>query len=369
MLTRAPLRRSAVSTEPIMERLFPALLARGSAVPTRPRARPLSALLLALCLPACASQGDTRARGGARPLASEQTAALAAFPSGRAVLHVGDGPALFARGSRLTRPVGFVRDANLRIVRVGPSGIADVVVEGALEVRAEARVDALALRVQRRGQLRGTPVFLAPGDVVQVVGPGEKPERLRVRAAPRVGGLARTAHEGTYPVTGLAADPPPPTAAGPEPGARFELAPRTPLTLRDRAGGTTSAVVPAGEAALPVEVLFEEAGFRAVRVGEGPYLVGFTDAQLSPASAVAKATGEEASSAGVPRALAREPGELVRVSVGTELSFDGQPLARFRRQGYARVLTRFDNGEVDVFAAVDDQVAVRGLVRADRLSP
>jgi hypothetical protein len=369
MLTRAPLRRSAVSTEPIMERLFPALLARGSAVPTGSRARPLPALLLALCLPACASGGPASGRGAMRPLAYEQNAALPAFPSGRAVLHVGDGPALFARGSQLTRPVGFVRDADVRILRVGPGGIADVVVEGGLEVRAEARVDALALRVQRRGQLRGTPVFLAPGDVVQVVGVGEKPERLRVRAAPRVGGLTRQAYEGTYPMAGLAAEPPPSSAAGPEPGTRFELAPHTPLTLCDRAGGTASAVLPATEAALPVEVLFEEAGFRAVRVGEGPYLVGFTDAPLSPASAAAAAPAEQASGAGVPRALAREPGELVRVSVGTELSFDGQPLARFRRPGFARVLKRFDNGEVDVFAAVDDQVAVRGLVRADRLSP
>jgi hypothetical protein len=49
--------------------------------------------------------------------------------------------------------------------------------------------------------------------------------------------------------------------------------------------------------------------------------------------------------------------------------FDGQVVARLADRGWARELRRTEDGLVDVFLAVDDDVALRGLVRARDLEP
>jgi hypothetical protein len=70
----------------------------------------------------------------------------------------------------------------------------------------------------------------------------------------------------------------------------------------------------------------------------------------------------------VPERLAAEDTRpLWRVPSGTRLRFDDDVIAVFEAEGYAREMNRYDTGEVDVFVAVDDTVAIRGMVRADDL--
>jgi hypothetical protein len=70
----------------------------------------------------------------------------------------------------------------------------------------------------------------------------------------------------------------------------------------------------------------------------------------------------------VPERLAAEDTRpLWKVPAGTRLRFDDNVIAVFEAEGYAREMNRYDTGEVDVFVAVDDTVAIRGMLRADDL--
>jgi hypothetical protein len=285
-----------------------------------------------------------------------------------AVLDVPHGAALFAGPNDKRTPVGYARDAEVDIVRDARTELVEVRVRGPLEVQGFAPADQLYLRVQRRGQLRGSGAYLAPGNKVRIIGPGEKPSRVQVEAQPVVNGSSLPALVGTFPLEGLLATAPPTGAEGPETGRPHSLGAGLPMALHDGAGGALMMVLPPQPRPVLVEVLFEEQGWRAVRVGDGPYLAGFTQAPIveSPRPAAAPPPLLPPTD-NVPLALQREPGELMGLLAGTEVRFDGRVLGRLSQPGFARVLHRHPNGEVDVFAAVDDHVAIRGLVQHDRL--
>jgi hypothetical protein len=58
------------------------------------------------------------------------------------------------------------------------------------------------------------------------------------------------------------------------------------------------------------------------------------------------------------------------VPAGTRIRFDGQTVAILDQDGFAREMARHEETqEVDVFVAIDEDVAVRGLVPADAIQP
>ena len=64
------------------------------------------------------------------------------------------------------------------------------------------------------------------------------------------------------------------------------------------------------------------------------------------------------------------PCEPPTAAAGTEVIFDGRVIARLNQPGWARELRRFAAyQQSDVFIAVDDAVAVRGLVSVNALQP
>jgi len=283
-----------------------------------------------------------------------------------------DEPALYLSAAQSSPVLGFLgRDALLDVLGPSQEGRVPVRVRGPMQVRAFVPASLLQLRTQRHGRLRGTPVYLGPDDAVRVVGKGEKADRVRVRAAPRVGALTLPAFEGTYPAVGLAARRAADDAAKPPAGEPYVLPANTALELRETAAGKVVVLLPAQSEASNVRVLREQNGWFAVRIGDGPYLVGYTNARLLPgeADAVTRKGAEGSNSSGkLPRRLADESGDLQQVAVGAKVSFDGRVIARLDKPGYARVLATYPSGEADALVAVDDSVTVRGLVQTRDLS-
>ena len=108
------------------------------------------------------------------------------------------------------------------------------------------------------------------------------------------------------------------------------------------------------------------------RVGSGPFLVGFVQTNLIPAAAtMVPASGAGRSGAALPQRISDEAAlPLFRVPAGTEVVFEGRVIARLNQPGWARELRRYAAySQSDVFVAVDDSVAVRGLVSVNALQP
>lgn len=282
-----------------------------------------------------------------------------------------DQPALYLNTAQSSPVLGFLgRDVLLDVLGPSQEGRVPVRVRGPMQVRAFVPANLLQLRTQRHGRLRGTPVYLGPDDAVLVVGAGEKPDRVRVRATPRVGSLTLAPFEGTYPAVGLAARRAAHDAATPPAGEPYVVPANTPLELREAPGGKLVAQLPAQSEPTGVRVLREQGGWLAVRIGDGPYLVGYTNAKLQPGDVAQPPRSAEASNnpGKLPRRLADESGDLQQVAVGAKVSFDGRVIARLDKVGYARVLATYPSGEADALVAVDDSVTVRGLVQTRDLS-
>lgn len=282
-------------------------------------------------------------------------------------------PALFIGSDPGAPVVGFLgKDVKVDVAGPSVAGRVPVRVHGPLLVRGYVPETLLALRAQRHGMVRGTPVYLGPNDPVVVLGEDKEPGRLKVRVMPKVEGVNLPAFEGSYPAVGIAAQPIA-HAEAPPAGTPHVLPDGTPLALYAQPEGAFITELPARDEPLAVEVLSRDGVWAAVRVGQGPYLVGFTNAYLTPASAQKLAKkGEPAkaatSSTEVPARLQSESGELKRVAAGAAVSFGDKVFAKLQKPGFARVLATYPSGEADALIAVDDDVAVRGLVRGADLS-
>jgi hypothetical protein len=280
-----------------------------------------------------------------------------------------DAPALFLGPSLTAQAIGFLAsDVRLEIAGESAQGRVPVRIRGPLMVRGYVPETQLAMHVQRHGQLRGTPVYFGPNDLAVALGPSEAPGRLRVRAVPQVPGQALPAYEGTFPAVGLAPSPAPDPEALPAGEAR-QLPAGSGLSLYDKPEGTKLVEFQAHDGPLALRVLSAKGGWSAVRVGTGPYLVGYTNAALEPAAGALAARPEPRQRGAVPALLARHSGELFRVKPGAAISFGKIVIAKLRDPGYARVLRRYPGGEVDALVAVDGAVTVRGLLHASDLTP
>jgi hypothetical protein len=283
-------------------------------------------------------------------------------------------PALFMSSEPSSPVVGFLgKDVTVDVAGPSVAGRVPVRVHGAILVRGYVPETLLSLRAQRHGKVRGTPVYLGPNDPVMVLGEDREAGRLKVRVTPKVDGLNLPAFEGSYPAIGVAAQRI--ESAEPLPPAEpYALPPNTPLALYAEPDGALITELPARADALPVEVLGKQGVWSAVRIGSGPYLVGYTSAYLAPGASRPTVSPSLADAGAVPAAspvptrLVSESGELKRVAAGAAISFGDKVFAKLQKPGFARVLATYPSGEADALVAVDEDVAVRGLVRGADLS-
>lgn len=289
----------------------------------------------------------------------------------------GSGPALYLDESPQAPAIGYLSEgASVRIRAFPENGRVAVNVLGAMKVQAHLDASRLALRVRSRGALAGTPIYFGPGDYVRVFGPDPQPGLMRVEARVDLGrgpDVTLPAYRGTFDETALGTEVPPVAEALPE-GTAMQLPAGVPVPLY--ASPTEVAVtLPALDPPLVVSMLRDRGRWKGVRVGVGPYLVGYIDTQsspLSPAAALPRREGPPASDGGVPRRIRGEDAgrALLSIAAGTRVSHgQGRTIAILQEAGFAREWERFDDtNEVDVFLAVDDQVAVRGLVPSSAVS-
>jgi hypothetical protein len=306
-----------------------------------------SLLLAAACVP---RDGAPAARAPRSALVSPQ------------LVEAGDEPALFTSSADDAGRVGFL-SSEVAVEIAGPAerGRVPVRIEGPLRARGFVDERALRLRVQRRGRLRGAPVYVGPNDLVQVV--GQDGDRHRVRAIPALADGPIDTFEGSYPAAGLAAQRAASDAEAPPSGTRVEFPSGRELVLYEQPGGARAVSVAARPAPYPVEVLNKHGSWSALRIGRGPYVIGWAELgelrELGPDAA----GSQSAVSGALPARIASEQGELKRVPAGTKVVFGDQVIAVFKAPGWARVLRVYEqDGFSDVFAAVDDDLTVRGLV-------
>ena len=280
----------------------------------------------------------------------------------------GTGPALFLHQGSDAPALGYVSErVAFSIAGLPENGRVPVRIRSGLKVRAWLSTTRLAQIVQRRGKIRDTAAYVGPGDVVRILGPDIDPDRMRVEVMPRYGDALGTALAGTFPTIGLSAEPPT-DAEGLSMGETRSLPEGREVPLYERPRGEVIARLPALTPPIRVEVLRERGEWKGVRVGDGPYLVGYVDSELGPEPAP---PAEQPASDDVPRRLQAEADKpLWRLAEGTRVRFDGRTVAILDAEGWGREMNRYENtGEVDLFVAVDDEVAVRGMVRIADLQP
>lgn len=303
-----------------------------------------------------------------REAAPPSTSESAALPL---QLVADEGPALFTGSGEDAGRIGFLSsELPVEIAGASERGRVPVRIDGPLRARGFVDEASLRLRVQRRGRLRGAPIYVGPGDLVQVI--GSDGERRVVRATPELGDGALDTFEGSYPAAGLAAQRPPADAEAPPSGTRVEVPSGRELVLYEQPGGARVASVKPRSAPYPVDVLNRHGSWSALRIGRGPYLIGWAELgqvrELGPSPAPQQPAPRDGTA--LPARIAAEQGELKRVPTGTKVVFGDQVVAVFKAPGWARVLRVYEqDGFSDVFAAVNDDLTVRGLVLTSALEP
>lgn len=288
----------------------------------------------------------------------------------------GTGPALFLHQGSDAPALGYVSPGvPFKIAGLPENGRVPVRIAAGLKVRAWMTTRRMALRAQRRGKIRGTPAYVGPGDYVRFLAPADDPEWARVEVMPQLAeGVFAAAVTGEFPMIGLSHTEPPADAEPPSPGEPRVTPGGREVPLFARPGGETVATLPALAGGVPVAVLRDRGEWKGVRAGIGPYLVGYTNVELreAPTTAATPAAATPATPPGqVPLRLQAEADKpLWRLAEGTRVRFDGRTVAILAAEGWGREMNRYENsGEVDLFVAVDDTVAVRGMVRISDLRP
>jgi hypothetical protein len=281
-------------------------------------------------------------------------------------------PAFFLGSAPEAPAVGFgSSDAKLILLGSAQQGRVPVRVHGRLTLEAFVPEGMLELRAQRAETVEGTPVFVAPNDRVRLRGRAGPDGKVRVQVSAQVGELLLGPFEGHLPLASLAATEAPSDAPEAPTGILYALPANTPLALYREPKGELLALVPAQPEVQLVTVTSVTEGWLAVRVGTGPYLRGHTNAPLvlqgAAPSRVPSGSTASVEPPTLPRRIAETAGALKRVASGAEVLFRGKRIAVFRSEGWARVLQERD-GMSEVFAAADELVSVRGLVKSERLS-
>lgn len=335
----------------------------------------LRAVLFVLALAGCGG-GGTGASSGSAASSTPSGGPPAGWP---AVLVVapGQGPALYAAADDNAPPFGYLTE-GVRVRVNGPpeNGRLPVTVGGQLVVHGYVPLARLRAYVNQRGRIDGTPAFLGANDPVGIVSQSSDGS-FRVEIRPRLGreGAADLGpFVGSVPGDWLVDHPEADGDTGLSPGEFRSLPAATEVPVYDRPGGAVIARLPALDPPLTVVVIRSRDGWNGVRVGVGPFLVGYIQGELAASSADQLGTRPVAPSVEVaeghmPERIAVEEGALFRVASGTWVRFYGEQVARLRADGWAREMSRTAGSEdVDVYVAVDEGCAVRGVVAGSALT-
>ncbi len=308
-----------------------------------------------------------------------------------------DGPALFRRSGPDAAPVAWVAGGEaLRPRGAVRGGRVRAVIDGGLRLRGWIAIDRLEAVVLRRGRLRGTPVFLSPGDRVRLR--AARGRLATLEAAARLGhpSLELTApFRGELPLSRLGAQPAG-VAAGPTSGAPVLV--RGAARLHASPDGPVVYALPALEPALVATVLRDEGAWVGVRLGVGPYLVGYLPraalamreapaskqsiapevldpwrrgASPAPSESGVRDPWSERAAPGPQRGLPPRLRDAVvrpvwRVAAGARVEVEGATVAVFTAEGWAVELER-DGERVRILGAVDESATVIGVVPASAL--
>lgn len=326
---------------------------------------------LALAMAGCGARGSSGSTAGGD---DEAEAGASGWPT-VLISRAGDGPALYAGADADAPAFGYLSEGvRLRLDSAPTSGRILVTVGGSVVVHGWVPLSRMQAYTNERGRIDGTPIFLGVGDPVGFVATapdGAVQVELRARLG-REGAEDLGPFVGTVPLGWLVDRPTVETDDGLDAGTPMLLPAATEVGLYDRPNGNIIVTLPVLDPPLTVVSLRDRSGWHGVRVGVGPFLVGYVHADLEPSTAEAIGTRpglpSVADSDGTPARIAmEEDGTLVRVDSGTRVRFYGDEVARLRAQGWARELGR-DGDEVDAFIAVDNGVAVRGIISADSVT-
>lgn len=289
------------------------------------------------------------------------------------VVTPGSGPALYLGPDDDSPAIGYVTE-GVRVRLDGPpaNGRVPVTVSGGLSARGWMPLGRVGAYVTQRGRVDGTPTYLGVGDLVSLLARNDDGS-FRVQIAPWLGRGENDRlgpFEGTIPGDWISDAPAEGPDTGLNPGENRLLPAGREVPVYDRANGSVIATIPAADAPHTVVVLRERGGWNGVRVGVGPFLVGYVQGELPAAEGPPRATWvRPTSNGGVPLRIREEQGTLYRVRSGTRIRFLDRVIARTRGDGWARELGRVGEGQLDAYVAVDDSAAIRGLVRARDLEP
>jgi hypothetical protein len=337
------------------------------------------ALLLAACAPAPAPAAAPRHPTpyddpSPAPRASDPSAgALEDWPK-QARAGEGRGPGLFLGPESNSPSIGFLSEGvPLEIAGLPDRGRIPVRVRSGMRVRGYFPMQRLEALVLQRGRIRDTPVYVGPSDRVRILG-GAGGGRTHVSVTPRLVStegvpVALPSYEGSFPAVGLGADVMPGAEA--VPGTPIAIRGDAPVHVYESPGGRLLVTLPAAATFTGYEVRRDE-GMSAVLLGDGPYLAGYVSVTPIAAAPRPRPAPRAFTAAGVPERI-RDDAEgrpLFRVAAGTRVTFDGVTIASVDELGWAREIVRYgETGEADVFVAVDEAVAVRGMVPVDSLRP
>lgn len=294
------------------------------------------------------------------------------------VIGPGTGPALYTGPEDDAAAFGYLNPGvRVRLESGVQNGRVQALVAGPLPTKGWIPAGRLAAYAQRRGRVDGTPFYLGPNDLVNVLGPSAEEGRMRIAVRPWLGGSTfLDAQVGTFPADRLGDRPvDPATVEAPTEGRCYRLPEGQTVPVYDRPGGQAVVSLPPQDPPGTVVVLRERAPWYGIRAGYGPYVVGYVQVPLTPCDGPRPAPEPMVPSGGErPYWMTLQAGNLHRVAAGTRVTFgrdpDGRPrvVARLREQGWAREIGRQDDGTVDAFIAVNDDVALRGLVPASALT-
>lgn len=286
----------------------------------------------------------------------------------------GEGPALYLGPEDDSPAIGYVTmGARVRIDGPEQHGRVPVTVGGRMISRGWIPLSRLGLYATQRGRVDDTPVYLAAGDLVAVLGRNADGS-FRVALGPWLGRSENDRlgpYEGTLSNDRLAASPPPESERALNPGENRLLPGDRETLVYDRPGGNLIGRIAPANPPHTVVVLRSRDAWHGVRIGVGPFLVGYVEGDLQPSASgpTAAWTPPRSGAGAMPNVIANEQGPLLRVQAQTEVRFLDRVIARVRAEGWARQLTVVGGDQLDVFVAVDDTCSVRGLIPASSASP
>jgi hypothetical protein len=325
------------------------------------RTRPLAWLLVAGALVAQACGGTDDAT---RP--DDEPGEAAGWPE-ELVAGAGTGPAIYLDENEDSPAIGYISQGVVVRIMGPPEGDRiPIRIHGPMKIRGWLSTSRLAARVHKRGRVTGTPAYVGENDFVRVLGRADG-DLMRVEVRPLLGDQAGTMlgpFVGTFPADNLGSA---------EVEAGDTLSEGEPHTLP--AGEEVQvysrpnevvATLPASDPPLTVVVLRDRGRWKGVRIGVGPYLIGYVNVSLTATDQPPRPPdGPPAAPEGsVPERLQVEQERpLWRLPSGTRVRFNGRTMAILAEDGFAREMNRYaDTGEADVFVAVDEDIAIRGMV-------